>query len=120
MTHKCRTVRDAASLAEILTNGRHKKRKNCACDQCKAIRLHTACENPHKCAETAKQILNQLQPKWNPLYNKPVDNLDLNPMQQEANAQAILLNTPVRFDPNTSAPHLSETYRVFTNSPPSE
>ncbi|KAF8869203.1 hypothetical protein CPB85DRAFT_1241644, partial [Mucidula mucida] len=72
MRHEVRTVGDAEKLALLTGGNRHTHRQKCACDPCKEAR-DKGCEHPYKCFAKAKDLLNSLPEKWNPLLNKPED-----------------------------------------------
>ncbi|KAJ6498521.1 hypothetical protein C8R47DRAFT_971760, partial [Mycena vitilis] len=85
---------------------RHHGRSDCACDTCKETRTQCqGCTNPNKCYLKARQLLNSLEPKWNPLLPQPEDYEDIPAL----NANETL------FDPTISVKgDLRDTFRIFT------
>ncbi|KAL1724751.1 hypothetical protein EV714DRAFT_174753, partial [Schizophyllum commune] len=60
------TAGDARALTRILDNPRHELRRNCSCNDCWLVCHKTHCKNLHKCADEAKKLLDNLDPKWDP------------------------------------------------------
>ncbi|KAG1829528.1 hypothetical protein DFJ58DRAFT_611657, partial [Suillus subalutaceus] len=87
----------------------------CPCDECTEDRL-AGCQNPHKCAQTAKDILDNLLPKFNPNTTPRKDNLTLTHRRLEKNARARKQpQGEVLFDPAiTARDNLSDCFRIFT------
>ncbi|KAG2131746.1 hypothetical protein DEU56DRAFT_739775 [Suillus clintonianus] len=68
-------------------NKKHYPRRNCACKYCIKDRMK-GCENPHKCATIAKEILNKINPKLNTKMKPKKDGLSLTHNRKEKNQQA--------------------------------
>ncbi|KAG0691829.1 hypothetical protein DFH29DRAFT_818833 [Suillus ampliporus] len=65
-THNVKSVKDLREIAEQLTNtNTHHNTAKCTCYACIENRL-AGCKNPDKCAHTAKKILDNLNPTFNP------------------------------------------------------
>ncbi|KDQ32522.1 hypothetical protein PLEOSDRAFT_1031457 [Pleurotus ostreatus PC15] len=64
--HKILTVGDAMDFEEKGKIQNHKPRQNCRCHNCKYIRDHTGCVNPHVCYKKAGELLGMLPEKWDP------------------------------------------------------
>lgn len=72
--HMIKTVGDTETLARRFSSQHHRNRPNCACPACAAIRTECPqCSNPHKCYRKARDLLNSLEDKWNPLPPQPED-----------------------------------------------
>jgi ribonuclease HI len=97
-------------------NKKHYPRKNCACKYCKKDR-NKGCENPHKCAITAKEILNKIAPKFNTKSKPKKDNLSLTHSRKEKNQQAHERRQgEIIFDPTiTIRTTLGDCFRIFTD-----
>ncbi|KAG2032910.1 hypothetical protein BDR03DRAFT_819995, partial [Suillus americanus] len=115
-THKIKSVQDLRDITMRLTNQRmHQPRAPCPCDKCTEDQL-AGCQNPHKCAQTAKNILDNLLPKFNPNTTPRKDNLTLMHRRLEKNARARTQpQGEVLFDPTiTARDNLSDCFHIFT------
>ncbi|KAJ7252019.1 hypothetical protein C8J57DRAFT_1238360 [Mycena rebaudengoi] len=113
--HGVVTVGDTLELVERNYQG-HSRRRNCACNSCKADR-HKGCEIPYKCQEEAVKILDCLSEKWDPrmFVNQPNPELDQD--DRARNSEAIQNKTEVQFDPRiTLTDNLSDGFRVFAGT----
>ncbi|KAG0707132.1 hypothetical protein DFH29DRAFT_755595, partial [Suillus ampliporus] len=86
----------------------------CTCHACVENRL-AGCKNPNKCAHTAKNILDNLNPIFNPNTSPRKDNLTLTHRRTEKNARMRKQqNGEIIFNPSvTSKSHISESFRIF-------
>ncbi|KAG1841800.1 hypothetical protein DFJ58DRAFT_641727, partial [Suillus subalutaceus] len=117
-SHTAKSIKDLQTISKRLTNDpTHHTRSNCACDQCKIDR-RDGCKNPHKCANTAANILTKLTPKLNPSHIPPDDNLTLTHQRKEKNERAVnQRNSDIMFDPSvTENLNLTECFRIFTEN----
>ncbi|KAJ3725102.1 hypothetical protein C8R42DRAFT_540193, partial [Lentinula raphanica] len=71
--HNVRTVGDAETLSKMNRTNRHTNRRNCRCTACTYIREQTNCDCPYKCYGKARELLDTLPHKWNPLKKQPED-----------------------------------------------
>ncbi|KAG1841302.1 hypothetical protein DFJ58DRAFT_856750, partial [Suillus subalutaceus] len=115
-THKIITIEELTTLTyQLNIPGRHHARKNCACDECKRDRT-SGCKNPHKCANTADEILRKLPPKFQPKMPPTKDNLTLTHRRKEKNARARAgEQDKITFNPSITENNLSECFRIFAN-----
>ncbi|KAG1870924.1 hypothetical protein C8R48DRAFT_575235, partial [Suillus tomentosus] len=90
--------------------------RDCACKYCEKDRLK-GCDNPHKCAMAAKEILNKITPKYNTKVKPKKDNLSLTHQRKEKNRQAHQNRRgEILFDPTaTVRSELTECFRIFTD-----
>ncbi|KAF8867641.1 hypothetical protein BD779DRAFT_1393817, partial [Infundibulicybe gibba] len=65
MNHEIKNVGELTRYAWTAWPHNHKKRTNCACPQCKAMRTK-GCKNPTKCLNNALIIIKGLTAKWCP------------------------------------------------------
>ncbi|KZT18710.1 hypothetical protein NEOLEDRAFT_1018980, partial [Neolentinus lepideus HHB14362 ss-1] len=108
----------AKRLDNTAPQPRHNPQRNCACEPCKQDR-RDGCKNPHKCAKTARAILDSLSPLTNISSKPPQDNLTLTHRRLEKNRQARLERGKITFNPTVTAKtHLAECFRIFLD--PSE
>ncbi|TRM55263.1 hypothetical protein BD626DRAFT_380426, partial [Schizophyllum amplum] len=115
--HAIRTAGEARALSDLLGRARHKARRNCACTECKRIRQATGCENPHKCAQEAEYLLDNLIEKWDPRKTySAVRHLTKHERRKNERAHTEGKGGPVIFDPSYAArPSISDNFRIFTN-----
>ncbi len=73
MNHNARTVADFEKLAAEIDTPLHRPKKSCACPGCKHLKQEVKCGYPHLCAKRAKDLLNTLPAKWNPICRQPED-----------------------------------------------
>jgi len=73
----------------------HCPSRQCQCASCTDSRATTACMDPHACFQRARELLDQLPPKWDPRQPQPEDWENFN-------------NTL------TTKGTLADTFRVFT------
>ena len=113
--HKSRKVKDLLKVSKHLRpeNTRHHPRRNCACQPCRSDQSRS-CRNPHKCAQTAKALLEGLSPLYNPMLNPPNDGLTLTHHRLEKNQRAVIhRGDKVIFNPTVTAHSLSNCFRIF-------
>lgn len=110
--HKVKSVGDMLKVADDTDerkNSHHKRRKNCACPQCKLHR-EAGCMNPHKCGDFARSLLGKLKRRWNP-KEKMSDRLLTEEERAAAQAEGVRV-----FEPGIStSKSLGEGFRVFTD-----
>ena len=114
--HKVRKVKDLLKASKRLRseNTTHHPRRNCACQPCHLDRSRS-CENPHKCAQTVKVLLERLAPLYNPILTPPNDGLTHTHHHLEKNQCAIIhRGDKVLFNPTVTAHSLSDCFRIFT------
>jgi len=117
--HLIKTVGDLVQTTkrgkDTTSTHTHRNRINCACQYCRHDRQIYACLAPNKCYITAKALLSQLNEKWNPDNNNPIDGLTHTPNRKLANANTHSNGEKIIFDPSvTSDNDLSHNFRVFT------
>ena len=117
-THRATTVKNLQKISKRVTRHttRHRPIPDCTCRHCRADR-NAGCNNPHKCASLARDIVGNLDPKYNP-YDRPTrDKLPLTHHRKEKNQRAVIKNGDgVIFDPSlTAKKSLDECFRIFGN-----
>jgi hypothetical protein len=118
--HLVKTIGDLIKVTKREKNTRdaklHSNRSNCACHYCKHDRQHYTCTAPYKCSLMARKLLNQLQAKWHPENEAPVDGLTHTPNRRLANMTARANDGTILFNPSvTSNDDLSHNFRIFTD-----
>jgi ribonuclease HI len=116
--HKVKTIGDLIQNVrrsrDQTETQRHLDRTNCACHYCKNDRLSHGCTTPNKCHKMAMQLLEQIQPKWNPNNQSPFDGFTHTQNRQQINVTARRDNKEILFDPSlTSDDDLSHNFRIF-------
>ncbi|KAJ7763070.1 hypothetical protein B0H16DRAFT_1311422, partial [Mycena metata] len=91
---------------------RHYRRRNCACESCRAERA-AGCDAPYKCYEEAVKILDCLNEKWDPRSTVNQPNPELTEEEAAANVQALDEKEPVIFNPNIKIKKLADGFRIF-------
>ncbi|KAJ7138536.1 hypothetical protein C8R43DRAFT_823953, partial [Mycena crocata] len=87
----------------------HRPLKRCQCDTCRATRTETGCQNPHQCYCRARNLLDSLYAKWNPLKPQPED------YEEEQAPREGLSPETVDFDSRiTTRGTVADTFRIFT------
>ncbi|CAK5278421.1 unnamed protein product [Mycena citricolor] len=71
--HKMKTVKDAVQLERKMRTNRHVASKRCRCNACTEVRESTGCTSPHVCYRKAGEMLDTLDPKWDPRKTQPED-----------------------------------------------
>ncbi|KAJ7831992.1 hypothetical protein B0H13DRAFT_2430136 [Mycena leptocephala] len=109
--HKIRLTGDVLNLIQRYYR-HHSRRRNCACNPCKADRL-AGCAVPFKCLEEAVTILNCIHEKWDP--RRPVNQRlpDLTEEEKKANLEALEKNDPIVFDPRIQPRSRVDGFRIF-------
>ncbi|KAI5822615.1 hypothetical protein K523DRAFT_221908, partial [Schizophyllum commune Tattone D] len=111
--HNISTAGDARALTRILDNPRHKPRRNCSCNDCWLVRHETHCENPHKCADEAEKLLDNLDPKWDPRASHHAVQ-PLTRRERRHNERAEKTGGPIIFDPSYEVQRtLADNFRIF-------
>ncbi|KAJ7448256.1 hypothetical protein B0H11DRAFT_1744380, partial [Mycena galericulata] len=113
--HRVTTVGDAEILARKTATARHTARRDCHCVSCKDARETVGCNAPHVCFKKARDMLESLPRKWNPLRAQPED---YEAEDQEKNHMDAVANTEedtVTFNTTISEQTLADTIRLFVN-----
>ncbi|KAH0826587.1 hypothetical protein J3R83DRAFT_4945, partial [Lanmaoa asiatica] len=104
-THLATTIKDLQKISKRTTRHttRHKPTPDCTCKYCRDDKS-LGCTNPHKCASLAREIVGNLEPKFDP-YNRPQrDKLSLTHHRKEKNQRTIISRGDgVTFDPSLTA-----------------
>ena len=99
-------------LVDMLENipGEHRRTNFCTCTSCREASSQ-GCTHPHKCFETAKNLLDALAPKWRPENQATRKNEDLRiPTTIGENlSEGIIVNTAREYT------NLRDSIRIFTN-----
>ncbi|KAG1844406.1 hypothetical protein C8R48DRAFT_617993, partial [Suillus tomentosus] len=119
-THKSTKIKNLIKIRKRLTHindeDRHFPRKNCPCSACQKDR-RIGCKDPHKCAQTANEILFRIAPKFNTKAKPKKDGLSLTRRRKEKNHQAHKSRQgEILFDPTTTIrSNLKDCFRIFSN-----
>ncbi|KAI0041093.1 hypothetical protein FA95DRAFT_1460751, partial [Auriscalpium vulgare] len=116
-THLVRSTADLMRTSHRLTHhisGRpHFPRRTCACAHCSRDRL-AGCDNPHKCALEANEILDRAAPRYSTSHPSHSDGLSLTHRRLAHNTQARATYQSILFDPTVSCKtSLAECFRIF-------
>ncbi len=121
--HNVRTVLDCTRVASRLPIGgggrgtAHRPSPACRCPQCSDDRTIRGCDNPHRCAEAAKRVLDNLVPLWQGVQEIANDGLTLTKRRLERNETARLDGGRILFNPSiTDNNFLADIFRVFTHT----
>ncbi|KAG2066141.1 hypothetical protein BDR04DRAFT_946412, partial [Suillus decipiens] len=103
LKHKIKSIRDLAELTTRLGRRRiHYAHAACTCNDCSTDQ-QAKCKNPHKCAKTAKTIIDKLLPKFNPNTSPKKDDLTLTHRRKEKNSHTLQWRQgDVIFDPTVT------------------
>ncbi|KAK0452738.1 uncharacterized protein EV420DRAFT_1223420, partial [Desarmillaria tabescens] len=116
MNHRVETAGEAADATKCLSDMTHTSQKNCKCDSCRRDRMERGCENPHKCAVAAKNVLDKLVEKWDPRRPNVDNEKGLSPADKEHNLEESENNGVIRFDPGMdNEDSLTDGIRIFTS-----
>ena len=108
-------VKTSAQLRHPNQHPRHRKNRNCTCQECEVDR-NLGCRNPHKCAAEAITRLDLIHPKYNPIKQDPPDGMSLTQTQKLRNERARETDGEITFDPSiTCKDSLAECFCIFTN-----
>ncbi|KAJ7469511.1 hypothetical protein FB451DRAFT_1176747 [Mycena latifolia] len=110
-------VRTVGHILDIIQRNyhRHSRRRNCACNSCRADRL-LGCDYPYKCQEEAIKILDCIDEKWDPRCTTNQPNAELTAEERTANSQALEDKKEVIFDPRITLNQPSSNgFRIFCN-----
>ncbi|KAJ7233673.1 hypothetical protein C8J57DRAFT_981353, partial [Mycena rebaudengoi] len=110
LNHNIKLVRDLQIIATRRTTVQQKphtinpsgiRRKNCGCRACQRDRVELGCKHPGICIDTAKSLIDSIQPKWSPNsdINDLVDGLSLTREETELNSQPVRTGEVKIFDP---------------------
>ncbi|KAI1786136.1 hypothetical protein LXA43DRAFT_870302, partial [Ganoderma leucocontextum] len=116
--HGVVSVLDCAKLAaRTRMPGQHRRGADCGCWECATDRTTHNCDNPARCAEMAKKLLEQLEPKWHPGEAGNLDSLTLMRSRKQTNDRAQGAGGRITFDPSiTDGATTMEAFRVFAGS----
>jgi ribonuclease HI len=107
--HSVNTIDDLMRTIESMPpHHKDKKLKKCTCQRCKTRKQQTKCEHPHKCEQTAIEILETLYPNWNPLQNAVNPTLTTPETPQNDPNETV-------FDPGNNVRDLKTSIRIFVN-----
>ena len=116
--HKVKVMRDLVRIGRRLNqhDNSHQPNQQCICRPCRENRA-IGCQNPHRCALAAKNIVGNLHNKFNPWEQTRKDNLTLTHHRRGKNQRAnIARGDEILFDPTiTARGTLDECFRVLTN-----
>ncbi|KAJ7756669.1 hypothetical protein B0H16DRAFT_1458120 [Mycena metata] len=90
----------------------HYRRRNCACNCCKADRA-AGCESPYKCHEEGIKILDCINEKWDPRVTVNQPNRELTKEEKVTNFLAVAEKEMVTFDPSIKIQALSDGFRIY-------
>jgi hypothetical protein len=109
-THNVLSIGDLVDFTDAPMPPQHRRLRSCSCTLCNDMRPR-GCPFPDRCIQTARQLLDQLHPKWNPsITHQPALQPHLLPEHPHENL------TPQRtlFDQTTvSTLSLTDGFRVF-------
>ncbi|KAG1722168.1 uncharacterized protein EDB91DRAFT_1064017, partial [Suillus paluster] len=115
--HKVESIKDIRSTSvRLLERRQHRTHHNCTCTESSNDRT-AGCKNLHKCTTTARKILDNLLPKFNPNTSPKKDDLTLTHQRLEKNAQAMRQQQgEILFNPSvTEKNNLSECFHIFVD-----
>ncbi|PBK70293.1 hypothetical protein ARMSODRAFT_885009, partial [Armillaria solidipes] len=114
--HKVEMTGEGEDIARWLNSPTHKNRKDCKCMNCSDDRTDKCCNNSHKCAITAKGLLDRLNKKWDSRWPDQEDGLELTINDHVKNQEARESNEMIQFDPEIdSKSQLSDGFCIFTS-----
>lgn len=112
--HLVTTVGDAWEIAKKTRTSRHTARINCRCSACQECRRECGCTTPSRCYSKAKELLETLPMKWNPLIKQAED------YEPEELPVPVSEDTQI-FDWHiTTKGTLADAFRIFTDGKPSQ
>ena len=121
--HRIGKIKNLKSLTKRLfyTANTHQDCRDCSCADCNKDRLK-GCENPHKCAVSAYNLLVGISQKLNPMGPSQKDGLTLTHHRIEKNARANLpRGDEILFNPSvTTRSSLADCFRVHMEHAPSQ
>ncbi|EPS98431.1 hypothetical protein FOMPIDRAFT_58886, partial [Fomitopsis schrenkii] len=114
-------VRVVADLVTLTTRDHNttdwsnaSEKTECTCEGCRNDE-RKGCKNPVRCCEAAKEILDQLPPKWHPDREPQEDGLTLTTKRHGKNREAKENGSAILFNPTvTERGGLTENFRIFT------
>ena len=116
--HNAETIRHLLRIAKRATdhNSPHQPHPSCNCKDCTKDCRH-GCPNPHHCSSLVRNVVEHLEPKYDPLTRPLKDGLTLTHQCKEKNQQAVIKNgDEILFDPSLTAKHnINESFRIFTD-----
>ncbi|KAJ7893569.1 hypothetical protein B0H13DRAFT_1625145, partial [Mycena leptocephala] len=124
LNHGIRIVRDALTIANRRTviirkphmvNPSGIGHMNCSCPSCYHDRMEFGCKNPGQCIETAKMLIDNILPKWNPTIGKLdlSQELSLTNDELESNKKPLQTDHIIVFDPNFTLSNMADGFRIF-------
>ncbi|KAJ7506448.1 hypothetical protein B0H11DRAFT_1707131, partial [Mycena galericulata] len=93
-------------------------RRNCGCSLCRRDRNEYGCKNPGQCIEVAKELIDCIQPKWNPRIanNDLCEELELSDAERARNDSGREEeDSSLTFDPLFRLTNLSNGFRIFAS-----
>ncbi|KAI0046743.1 hypothetical protein FA95DRAFT_1450903, partial [Auriscalpium vulgare] len=116
-THLVRSTADllrtSHRLSHLISGRPHYPRRTCACAHCTRDRV-SGCENPHKCASEAADLLERAAPRFAVSQPSQTDGLSLTHRRLAQNTHARTSYKSIIFDPTvTCKSTLAECFRVF-------
>ncbi|KAK0429537.1 hypothetical protein EV421DRAFT_1723157, partial [Armillaria borealis] len=115
-SHNVETAGEAMDVERQLHSTEHKSRQDCKCAECRDDHQQRGCDNPHRCALMARDLLNNLMEKWDPRRPDQNDGLHLTPDDRLQNQSAWEDNNMIRFDPGIDNENtLTEGIQIFTS-----
>ncbi|KAI0047993.1 hypothetical protein FA95DRAFT_1491659, partial [Auriscalpium vulgare] len=118
-THGATTIGHLSDISKRLTRTqgphRHAAWRRCECRDC-AADAEAGCDNPHRCATKAKEVLDHLNPKLNPSNASPPDDLTLTHHRLRRNEDARTTHDVILFDPSVACKtSITDCFRIFTD-----
>jgi len=114
--HHVTTINDLLAITENLPRN-HLDRCNCICPRCKELRWRTqsTCKRPNKCIIKAQEILESLNPKWDPTKN-PKEGFFTRPEPKETGPtmNPVTGEKEIVFNPFTVQKKLTDCIQIFT------
>ncbi|KAJ7448282.1 hypothetical protein B0H11DRAFT_1744415, partial [Mycena galericulata] len=111
--HRVVTVGDAEILARKTGTARHTARRDCHCVSCNDMRNTVGCNAPHLCFKKARDMLDSLPQKWNPLRAQPEDYEEDDWQTNNTDAAANTEDGTVTFNTKITQQTLADTLRIF-------
>ncbi|KAK0222653.1 hypothetical protein EDD85DRAFT_779184 [Armillaria nabsnona] len=115
-SHNVETAGEAMDLERQLHSTEHKSRWDCKCAECHDDHQQRGCDNPHRCALMARDLLNNLMEKWDPQRPDQDNGLHLTPDDRLQNQSVREDNNMTHFDPGIDNENtLTEGIQIFTS-----
>jgi ribonuclease HI len=118
-THEVRTLADlvrmTARLSRTTKPNKHSRVCTCTCHECRSDR-ENGCAKPWKCAEEARSMLWNINPKMNRREMREQDNLSLTKNRKAKNRRNLRRRKNIIFDPSVTVDGgLRESIRIFVD-----